>query len=67
MQATASPDGKVITFDFVDGTNLLPSQNGHMRRLVITIADANHHTEDWTFAGNDGKEMRERFDLQRKK
>jgi hypothetical protein len=67
MQATASPDGKVITFDFVDGTNILPSQNGHMRRLVITIADADHHSEEWVFAGNDGKDMRENFELQRKK
>ena len=67
MQGTASADGKVITFDFVDGTNILPSQNGHMRRLVITMADADHHSEDWTFAGNDGKDMHERFELQRKK
>jgi hypothetical protein len=67
MQATASPDGKTITFDFVDGTNILPSQMGHMRRLVVTMADANHHSEDWIFAANDGKELQRRFELQRKK
>jgi hypothetical protein len=67
MQATSSADGKVITFDFIDGTNILPSQGGHMRRLVITMADADHHSEEWVFAGNDGKDMRETFELQRKK
>jgi hypothetical protein len=67
MQATASPDGKSITFDFVDGTNLNPQQPGHMQRLVVSMPDADHHSEEWTFAANDGKEMRERFDLTRKK
>jgi hypothetical protein len=67
MQATTSPDGKSITFDFVDGTNIMPSQMGHMRRLIVTMSDANHHLEEWIFATNDGKEMRELFELQRKK
>jgi hypothetical protein len=67
MQATASPDGKSITFDFVDGTNITPQQPGHMKRLVISLPDADHHSEEWTFAASDGKEMRERFELTRKK
>jgi hypothetical protein len=67
MQAMASPDGKTITFDFVDATNLASSQPGHMHRVVITLLDANHRTEDWLFKTQDGKEMHERFDLERKK
>jgi hypothetical protein len=67
MQASTSADGKTITFDFVDGTNILPSQMGHMKRLVVTILDANHHTEQWELATNDGKQMAETFDLVRKK
>lgn len=67
MQASASVDGKTLTFDFIDGTNILPSQMGHMRRLVVTMPDANHHTEQWFFATTDGKEMSETFDLTRKK
>lgn len=64
MAGTVSPDGKTVKFDFVDGTNLQGSQRGHMNELVVTLIDANHHTEDWTFV-QDGKEMREHFELQR--
>jgi len=66
MVGTASPDGKTITFNFLDATNLAAAQPGHMGRLVVTLVDANHHTEEWEFMGNDGKQMHEVFDLQRK-
>ncbi len=66
MVGTVSPDGKTIKFDFVDATNVLPSQPGHMQHLTVTIVDANHHTEEWDFAANDGKTMHEVFDLSRK-
>ncbi len=65
MQASASPDGKTITFDFVDATNLTASQPGHMQRVIFTFVDANHHIEEWHFAAP-GKEIVERFDLQKK-
>jgi len=65
MAATASPDGKIVTFDFFDGTNLTSPDGGHMQRLVIAIIDPNHHTEDWTFNAGPGKEMKEFFDLHR--
>jgi hypothetical protein len=64
MQAAASPDGKTFTFDCFDATNLATPDAGHMQRVVFTIVDANHHTEDWTFADH-GKEMKEFFDLHR--
>ena len=64
MTASASPDGKTITFDFLDATNLATPDDGHMQRVVFTVIDANHHTEDWTFADH-GKEMKEFFDLHR--
>lgn len=66
MQALTSADGKTLTFDFIDGTNIVPSQMGHMKRLVVTMIDANHHSEEWGFATTDGKEMVEKFELQRK-
>jgi hypothetical protein len=65
MAATTSPDGKSITFDFFDGTNLATPEAGHMQRVVFTIIATNHHTEDWTFAAGQGKEMKEFFDLKR--
>jgi hypothetical protein len=64
MSATTSPDGKTITFDFLDGTNLSAGP-GHMQHVVFTVIDANHHTEDWTFNAGSGKEMKEFFDLHR--
>ena len=66
MQASTSPDGKTITFTFVDATNLSSPKAGHMDHLVITIPDADHHTEDWTFK-TDGQEMKEHFELARAK
>ena len=65
MTASASPDGKTITFDFLDATNLESPEAGHMQRVVIAMLDPNHHTEEWTFADH-GKQMKEVFDLQRK-
>jgi hypothetical protein len=65
MQASISPDGKIITFNFVDATNLSAPDAGHMQRMVLTLLDGNHHTEDWTFIDH-GTEMKEFFDLHRK-
>jgi len=65
MQATVSPDGKTLTFNYVDATNLATPDAGHMQKLVLTLLDENHHTEDWTFVDH-GKEMKEFFDLRRK-
>jgi len=66
MQASMSPDRKSITFTFVDGTNIASPKAGHMDRLVITMPDSDHHSEEWTFA-QDGKEMKEHFELTRVK
>ena len=37
MQATISPDGKTITFNFLDATNLATPDKGHMARVVFTM------------------------------
>ncbi len=65
MKASASADGKTITFDFVDATNLSGPDAGRMQRVVFTLVDPNHHTEEWHFAVG-GKELVETFDLQKK-
>jgi len=65
MQASLSPDGKIITFNFVDAMNLASADAPHMQKLVLTLVDDNHHTEEWTFADH-GKEHKEVFDLHRK-
>jgi hypothetical protein len=65
MQAALSPDGKSITFTFVDATNLASPEAGHMQSVTFNLIDANHHTEEWHFTVA-GKEMVQRFELQRK-
>ena len=65
MQASLSPDGKTLTFDFMDATNLTSPDAGHMRRVVIAMPNAGHHTEEWSFSDH-GKERKEVFDLHRK-
>ena len=65
MEASVSPDGKTITFNFVDATNLASPDAAHMRKMVLTLVDENHHTEVWTF-NDHGKEHTAVFDLRRK-
>lgn len=65
MQASVSPDGKTITFNYMDSTNLASADAGHMQRMVLTILDDNHHIEEWTFIDH-GKERKAVFDLRRK-
>jgi hypothetical protein len=65
MQASASPDGKTITFNFLDATNLDNPQSNHMDHVVIALLGPDHHTEEWNFIDH-GKEIKEFFDLTRK-
>ena len=66
MVASTSPDGKTLTFDFLDATNLASPDDGHMTRLVLSMTDANHHTEEWIYSDH-GKQEKEVFQLWRKK
>jgi len=67
MVGSLSSDGKTITFNFLDATNLLPTQPGHMERLTLILPDSSHQTEQWDFLAQDGKQHHEMFDLQRVK
>ena len=64
MTASASPDGKTITFNYLDATNLATPDAGRMEHLVVTLLDPNHHTEEWHF-NDHGKDMKEVFDLRK--
>jgi hypothetical protein len=66
MKATISPDGKTVSFDFLDATNLASAQAGHMHRAVYLFVDRDHYSEDWTWK-SEGKDAHFQFDLQRKK
>jgi hypothetical protein len=65
LRAQPTKDATKITFEFADGTNL-GAHPGRMQGLVLTMADADHHLEEWTFqAGATQQTMV--FDLRRKK
>jgi len=64
MVAEVSPDGKRFTFNFLDGTNLAKPNSGHMHRMVLTIDDASHITQQWFYIDG-AKEMTETFKLER--
>ncbi|MBZ5721939.1 MAG: hypothetical protein LAO03_16320 [Acidobacteriia bacterium] len=66
MVGTMSPDGKTLTFNFLDVGNLASPAAGHMHHAVFTFADADHYSEQWTWL-QDGTEQVESFALQRKK
>jgi hypothetical protein len=66
MKATISPDGKSVSFDFLDATNLASPQAGHMHRAVYAFVDADHYSEDWTWK-REGKDAHFQFELARKK
>lgn len=65
MKAKTSSDGKSVTFDFVDATNLDSPQTGHMHSVTFTFVDATHHTEEWHYLDH-SKDTIMRFDLQKK-
>jgi hypothetical protein len=54
-----------VAFEFKDGTNLGPN-DGHMQRVVFTVIDGDHHSEDWTFRDK-GKDSTAHFEFQRKR
>jgi hypothetical protein len=61
-----SADGKSLTFEFVDCSNLPTPETGHMHGLTITLEDADHMSEEWTWM-EAGRAQTETFHIQRKK
>lgn len=66
MVATISPDLKMVSFDFIDATNLPGPQAGHMHRAVYLFSDADHYSEEWTWK-KEGKDTKFHYEMQRKK
>jgi hypothetical protein len=63
MHAEMSPDGKTVSFQFVDLVG--PTTYGHMNHAVFTFVDENHHIEEWTYVLPSEKSVVARFDLYR--
>jgi len=65
MQASASPDGKTITFNYVSASNLASPDAGHMQRLVLTVLDQNLTPKNG-YSMITEKSLKQLFDLRRK-
>jgi len=63
MHADISPDGKKVSFQFVDLVG--PTKYGHMDHAAFTFVDENHHIEEWTYVLPDKSSVVARFDLYR--
>jgi hypothetical protein len=51
MALVPSKAANQLSFNFVDGTNIAPGDE-HMRGVVFTFTDADHHEEWWTSSGS---------------
>jgi len=63
MKARSGAPAGTLAFDFLDGTNLGPHP-GRMQTLVLTLPDADHQTQTWTYRG-EGQESTMTIDLKR--
>ncbi len=53
MALVPSKAANQVAFDFVDGTNI-GAGDGHMKGVVFTFVDADHHEEAWTHSAGPG-------------
>jgi hypothetical protein len=51
MALVPSKAANQVAFSFIDGTNIAPGDE-HMRSVVFTFTDADHHEEWWTSSGS---------------
>jgi hypothetical protein len=65
MQGKLSPDGKTVTFDFLDVSG--NAQRFLMHDAAFTLIDANHHIEEWTYILSGKPPIRARGEFQRTK
>ena len=65
MVGKISPDGKKLVFDFLDVSG--STEKGLMNHIVVTIIDANHHTEELTYTLPGNKSYAAHLDLTRTK
>ena len=63
MKAKSASE-KVVSFEFVDATNLAHSTDGHMHQLELTFIDNNHFLQKWTWMEK-GETKDTTFDLAR--
>lgn len=65
MEGKLSADGKSVEFDLLDLIG--GKQRGFLKRMALTMSDADHHVVGGTFVLPDGKPVEFRGDFQRTK
>ena len=65
MEGKLLPDGKSVEFNSLDVAGSM--QRGFVKRLVLTMIDADHHGVDLTYILPDGKPFQARGELKRTK
>jgi hypothetical protein len=65
MKAVISADLNIVSFDFLDATNLPGPQTGHMHRAVFLFSDPGHYSEEWTWK-QEGKDAKFHYEMTRK-
>jgi hypothetical protein len=55
-----------LAFEFMDAANMPTPATGHMHHLVVTLVDADHVTQEWTWKKGD-EEGKELFTFERKR
>ena len=65
LRALPAADPNVLQFAFKDATNLGDPAELHMTAVKFTIADSNHHIEEWTATEN-GQPVTVRFEFHRR-
>ena len=62
--SSVSRNARVVSFEFVDATNLAQPTDGHMHNFEITFKDRNHIAQKWTWLEN-GRTTDNHFTLTR--
>jgi len=61
-----SKDPNRMVFNYLDATNLKSKNDPHMNKLIVSVKDIDHFTEEWFFLEN-GKETSDVFSFERVK
>lgn len=63
----SSPDGRAVTFSFLDVTGIPSRKEGHMDKAVFTFTDEDHFTSRWTWYDNGEEKWMEEIRYRREK
>ncbi len=60
-------EGRVVTFEFLDGTGMASRDVGHMDKAIVRFADDDHYSSRWTWYENGQERWMEEIHYRRKR